>query len=52
MDCTGHVWLTGFGEIGRGRPVEMVFGNPDHLATRQLASLVIRFGIGLAVEYP
>jgi serine/threonine-protein kinase len=35
LDRTGYVWLTGFAEVGCGRPEEMCFGNPHHLAPEQ-----------------
>jgi serine/threonine protein kinase len=36
LDRTGHVWVTGFAEVGSGRPDSMCFGNPHHLAPEQL----------------
>jgi serine/threonine protein kinase len=36
LDCTRHVFLIGFGEIGPTCPEGMVFGNPNFLAPEQL----------------
>jgi eukaryotic-like serine/threonine-protein kinase len=36
LDHTGHVFLSGFGEVGPGFPEGAVFGNPHALAPEQL----------------